>query len=500
MLVELGSNVNRILKVVEALDIDKLSASDIELFTMQHTQASLVATELDEVFRALGFEDALGISLNFLPLTRLNSILVVNPFKSILPAIEFWIKKLDQPILESQVATYVYYVQNGEAGSLASILTEIFKPKESTTNKSALSKKLSGKKPGTKSKKASQRAPGSKSAQLKKSTKPTIQIEGELTAELDEEFIVIPDKDTNSLIMRTHPRTYPAVLELLKKLDLMPQQVLIEVLIMDLVLDKSTQAGMEWALEGKLDNANFSTGSGTGTGLGSTLGSVTPLFADPGFSFFLGNANKIKALLQALSSDSKAKVLSNPTLVTSDNKSANISITNEIPIQSTTITTPTAGQPLTQSTIQFKSVGIKLGISPKINSDNFVNLQINQEISTSGAIAPGTNTPSFNVRSINTEVVLKDNQVLVMGGLMQTDETEATTGIPGLKDIPIFGQLFRSNNQTKTKSELMVFVTPHVISHQEDANLVTSRLKNRLHEIKRDFKLNTNRSKKGPPY
>ena len=490
MLVELSANISRILKVVEALDIDKLAFSDIEMYTMKHADVSILATELDEVFVALGFSDALGDTLNFLPLERLNSLLVVNPFKSVLPTIEFWINKLDQPISESQVATFVYYVQNASASSLQGILQTLFEAKnEKAANaKSSLSKKLLKKQLKTaKGKTPSQKAPGATGKQ-KKASRTKVSVEGAISSE-PEEFTVISDQDTNSLIIRTNPRTYPAVLEIIKKLDLMPQQVLIEVLIMDVVLDDQTQAGLEWALEGKVENAKFASGSGVGTGVASTLASSDALILDPGFFFSLANVNKFKALVNALAADSKANILSNPTLITSDNKPANISITDEVPIQSTTITTPTAGQPLTQSTIQFRSVGIKLNIEPKINSDNFVNLKINQEISSTGAIAPGSNTPSFNVRSVSTEVVLKDNQVLVMGGLMQTDKTEASTGIPGLKDLPFLGKLFGATTQTKRKTELMIFVTPHVISTVEDAEVVTNQLKSRLSELKKTHRL-----------
>ena len=487
MMIELGSNIKRILKVVEALDIDKLASSDIELYTIKHTDADLVTEELNEIFSTLGFEDAIGESLNFLPLSRLNSILVVNAFKSILPTIEFWINKLDKPIVERQVSTFVYYVQNGEATKLAKLLNAIFKKKEKPV-KAARAKSLLKKKPQT------AKAGGKTKASAKpeiptKKKRSTFKITGGLAEKLEGELTIIADKDTNSLIIRTSPKNYPPILELLKKLDLMPKQVFIEVLILDLTIDKQVKSGLEWALEGKVKNANFATGSDTGggAGLGPSLGSATSLFANPGFSFFLGNANKLKALLQAFASDSKANVLSNPILITSNNKKANISITDEIPIQSTTITTPTAGQPLTQSTIQFRSVGIKLGIEPKINSDNFVNLKVNQEISKPGPVIQGTT--SFNIRTINTEVVVKDNQVLVMGGLMQTLSNESNSGVPGLKDLPFFGRLFRSQSNSNNKTELMIFIAPHVINNIFDADTATAQIKDRLFNLKKEFHL-----------
>ena len=119
-----------------------------------------------------------------------------------------------------------------------------------------------------------------------------------------------------------------------------------------------------------------------------------------------------------------------------------------------------------------------MDITPKINSQNFVNLKINQEISSRGADV-GT-TPSFNTRQVNTEVVLKDNQVLVMGGLMRTDTKETISGVPFLKDLPFVGKLFGTESTTLKKTELMIFITPHVISNDEDSQHVTRQFKKRL--------------------
>ncbi len=177
--------------------------------------------------------------------------------------------------------------------------------------------------------------------------------------------------------------------------------------------------------------------------------------------------------------------MANPILITSDNKEASISITDDIPIESSVITTPTAGQPLTQSTIEFRSVGIKLSILPKINSDNYVNLKINQEISNLGPVFQ--NTPSFTTRTIKTEVVLKDNQVLVMGGLIRTTETETVEGIPLLMDIPWLGRLFSTHATETTQTELMLFIIPHIISNTDDSNFITEQFKRKLGGLKKEI-------------
>ena len=142
--------------------------------------------------------------------------------------------------------------------------------------------------------------------------------------------------------------------------------------------------------------------------------------------------------------------------------------------------------PVTSTSVEFKKVGVKLNIFPKINSDNFVNMKIRQEISSKGAdvTSGGITTASFNTREVNTEVVLKDNQVLVMGGLMRTDKSQTEVGVPGLMDIPYLGKLFSSESTTIKKTELMIFITPHIISTVEDSNVATKEIRKRLSSIK----------------
>ncbi len=473
------------MKVIRAIDIDKLAASDIKLFEMDHSDVTMVAEELEEIFISMGYQKALGESLTFLPITRLNSLLVVNSLEEVMETVEFWVGKLDQPMSGGNLSTFVYYVQNAEASSLATILNSIFaeeksKQKDKKNAKTAAAAKKAAQNKNNKNINPRTGAP----------TTTPFRVAGGLETQVEGDLIIIPDEDTNSLVVRTAAKNYPGVLELVKKLDLLPQQVVIEVMILDLTIDEQTRTGLEWATQQAGPGTNVfaggTNGNTTGTLLGTALGqAATPLFA-AGSSFFVGDPGKLIALLQAFSNDSKANVVANPILVTSDNKEATISITDDIPIQSSTISSPTAGQPLTQTTIEFRSVGVKLGILPKINSDNFVNLKINQEISNRG---PDVGTvPSFSTRVVNTEVVLKDNQILVMGGLMRTTSNETITGVPLLKDIPGIGRLFSTTDETLNKTELMLFITPHIISNTGDGKTVTDHFRRRLGNLNTKFK------------
>ena len=477
MMIEMAYNVRRIIKVVQALDIDKLASSDIQLYKLRNADSEVLVQELEEVFSSMGYKEALGDSLSFLSLSRLNSVLVVNAFDKILPTIEFWINRLDQPISEGDVSTFVYYVQNGDAIALAGLLNGIFQGQGESAN--TASNTSAGSTATTKIK-----ANVSGAATTSTSTNPVVQTTDGLSNDFEGKIIILPDPDTNSLIIRTSPRNYPAILALIDKLDLFPQQVLIEVLIVDLDIDESTAAGLEIAFQGFAGSTTVKGGSSSSTTkagtLGTALGAGTASLLAGG-SFIIGDPDKLIAQLKLFASDSKTNILSNPILVTSDNKAATISITNEIPIEQEA-QVPSGGGSVVTSTVEFRSVGIKLDITPKINADNYITLKISQEISSRGADVG--NQPSFNTRLVNTEVVLKDNQVLVMGGLMQTTTTDTVSGIPILKDLPYIGKLFGSESTSLNKTELMIFITPHVISNSEDSEFVTRQFKKRLSNLK----------------
>ena len=477
MMIEMAYNVRRIIKVVQALDIDKLASSDIQLYKLRNADSEVLVQELEEVFSSMGYKEALGDSLSFLSLSRLNSVLVVNAFDKILPTIEFWINRLDQPISEGDVSTFVYYVQNGDAIALAGLLNGIFQGQGESAN--TTSNTSAGSTATTKIK-----ANVSGAATTSTSTNPVVQTTDGLSNDFEGKIIILPDPDTNSLIIRTSPRNYPAILALIDKLDLFPQQVLIEVLIVDLDIDESTAAGLEIAFQGSAGSTTVKGGSSSSTTkagtLGTALGAGTASLLAGG-SFIIGDPDKLIAQLKLFASDSKTNILSNPILVTSDNKAATISITNEIPIEQEA-QVPSGGGSVVTSTVEFRSVGIKLDITPKINADNYITLKISQEISSRGADVG--NQPSFNTRLVNTEVVLKDNQVLIMGGLMQTTTTDTVSGIPILKDLPYIGKLFGSESTSLNKTELMIFITPHVISNSEDSEFVTRQFKKRLSNLK----------------
>ncbi len=489
VIIDTASNVKSVLEIINILDVSVLDKIQVKFFQVEHAEADEIADTLTEIFGSLGYiSQGTASDLKFVPIVRLNSLLIINPFAELLPNIEFWISKLDKPSMEGlEEKTFVYYVQNTKATDLASLLATLYQTDTLTSSRKARDRKFRTSKKEPKKIKTAIR----KKRVKPKPRKPSVRVKTIQSEEVSGKILFVADEFTNALIIKTLPRNYPAILETIKHLDLMPLQVMIEVLVLELVMDAQTRAGLDWAFK-KGDITIGSAPSSTslsfdGPSVGAILGESATALLSQGFSLVTQSHN-FTALFQAFAKDSKLNVLSNPILITSENKPASISITNDIPIETTTIITPTAGQPLIQTSIQYKSVGIKLNITPHINRDRFVTLEISQESSNINEAA-AFSQPAFFTRSTKTTVVVKDRQTLVIGGLMETNKSYTETGIPFLKDIPILGRLFRAKSESIRKTELIIFITPYVIANVSEANEATKSFRAKLLNIKKDFKL-----------
>ena len=482
IIIDFVSNIKWILEIVNVLDVNTLDKIRVRLVLVEHADAVEIANTLTEMFDSLGYNsDDSGSRLKFVPVERLNALIIINPFLELLPNIESWISRLDTPALKGlEEKTFIYYVQNAKAGELASLLTTLYQSDTLTSSKEEMDKRFRvSKKEARKEKKV-------KDKTKPKPKKPSIKVKTIQSEEVSGKILFVADEFTNALIIKTLPRNYPAILETIKLLDLMPLQVMIEVLVLELTIDDQTRAGIDWAFR-KGDITAGSVAASQSISFGAVLGQSATAALSQGFSV-VAQAGNFTALLQAFAQDSKLNVLSNPILITSENKAASINITNDVPIETSTITTPTAGQPLTQTSIQYKSVGIKLDITPQINKNRFVSLEISQE-SSSVNEAAAFSQPAFSTRSTNTNIVVKDKQTLVIGGLMETTKSYSDTGVPILKDIPILGRLFKAKADRLRKSELIIFITPHVIADVSEANQATKGFRSKLLNITKDFKL-----------
>jgi general secretion pathway protein D len=306
---------------------------------------------------------------------------------------------------------------------------------------------------------------------------------------LEAEIRFIADEVTNAVIVVTYPRLWKEIEETIKKLDKMPRQVLIEVLAAEVTLTDDTRLGIAWAIRyGKFDLnlTPFPGASGGGTIPGRPPASLIPegaLVPFTGLNFFTFATERFLTALNLLASENKVNVLSNPSIMTTENKKAVINVSTSVPIltsQQVPIgATPTEG---TQSivgtqTVEYRDAGIILTVTPRIGEQGTVALEVKQEVNEVGAPRPPTGSPEFTKREAETSVVLLNNQTLVLGGLIQTKRTHVRSGIPFLSRIPVLGYLFGSTQETVDKTELVLMITPRVVGTAVDAARITEEMR-----------------------
>ena len=256
------------------------------------------------------------------------------------------------------------------------------------------------------------------------------------------------------------------MLPLLEQLDKPPRQVLIEATIAEVDLDNSTQFGVEFSL----------SDAGIAQGYRGTLSTLAGLgVGDAGLTARLVNlAGEVRLKLNALASEGKARVLSSPRLLAMDNEQARIQVGDQIAILSQEVGTAEATTGASTGLLRsfsYVDTGVILDVTPTINDGGVVQLKVHQEVSTPGA--SNNNTPPISRRSVDTTLVAKSGQSVLIGGLISRNNTVGRTKVPVLGDIPVLGQLFSNDTLTDRAKELIVLITPHIISGPDDADYLT---------------------------
>jgi len=282
-----------------------------------------------------------------------------------------------------------------------------------------------------------------------------------VVSELTGQVFVVADPDTNSLLVTTATRYQQEVRDIIAELDRPVRQVLIKILIAEVTHDNSSDLGADFSVLNQRK-------SGNGESVVQNLGNAVANTTSGGLAVALTEAN-VTATLHALAAVNKLDVLSRPYILASDNQLASITIGNEVPFITDTRLTET-GQ--TINTIQYQDVGIILNVTPHVNPEGLVILDVAPEISQVGAqtvsISAGVNAPVISKRSAQSRVGIRDGQTVVIGGLMQDQNTTNITKVPILGDLPFIGPAFTRTQTDKTKTELLIFLTPHV-APQPDA-------------------------------
>jgi general secretion pathway protein D len=532
ILTDTAANVRRLLEVLKLVDVE-VALSELQIIALKHADAQELAQLLAQLF-ASGRVGAAPVASGppvplappppggappppsaagagplaadrplIVPERRSNS-LVVHARKQDMELIRRLIEKLDVDIYGGQ-RVFIYFAENTKARDLSTTLDAIYGrgdrgpaitgTQQSLVGTSSISG-LSGSYPGrisspTLPSSPVPSAPGSIVATAPRAGAPPgfpgVSGEG---APPGVEIRFVADEVTNAVIVTTYPRLWKEMEETIKKLDKMPRQVLIEVLAAEVTLTDDTKLGVEWAVRsGRYDVSSSPSGLLPGRpsrGL-IPLGGAVPL----GFNFFTFAADKFLAALNALASENKVNVLSNPSIMTAENKKAIINVSTSVPIvtsqQVPVATGGITGNAITQ-TVEYKDAGIILTVTPRIGEQGTVALDVKQEVNEVGENEPPPiNSPRFTKREAETSVVLLNNQTLVLGGLIQNKRTRIRVGIPFLNRIPILGYLFGSVEHKIEKTELVLLITPRVVGTALDAARITDQMRRVTPELEQSL-------------
>jgi general secretion pathway protein D len=285
---------------------------------------------------------------------------------------------------------------------------------------------------------------------------------------------VVPDPPTNSLIIRTAPPNFPLLRETIEALDARPAQVLFEVAVAEVTLGHGDQFGIDWSIYGR--DGGVSLGDpivGDSAGVQDFVMRVVTL-----------DRLNVRAVLRALSSKSQVKVLSTPEILAVNNREARITVGSKVPfIASTRLGNDVA----IDRAVQYQDVGTTLTIIPTINQDNYVSVQILQEVSslTNQTIQAALNAPVISTREATTRAIIRDGQTVVIGGLIGNTREKIESGVPLLKDIPLLGYFFKRESVTTNRTELAIFVTPYLVRSDQDADAARERARKRLEDAEK---------------
>lgn len=473
----------KVSRLIQLFDVSTFAGLKLKMYQLQYVEADTMAEEMDKLAKSVGLaadkQANPNNTLSFLPFQRLNLLLALTRNAQLLNFADLWVGELDRELAlpikaEKHEGVFVYYVQNGVAANIVDVLKGLFgdgktPAKDAKADKNKKNKNIT-------------RLNSGLEKEIKKKLPPEA-VSG--TMEGPVSFVV--DETTNAILVRALGSDYRKIMPVIEKLDLFPRQVLIEATIAEVLLDESTKLGVEWQY---IAHGLLGTGASGTVSLDSGLGTINASggsLIGSGFSYLISNTDRFTAMVKALAAKNRVNVLSSPHVLASDNQPAKIDIGEEVPIVTSEYRTNEAASTANtvDKTIQYRDTGIILEVTPHINENGMVRMDLRQEVSElSDKTVEGVNSPIFRKRVATTTLSVKDQQTIVIGGLIRQSNSRSDSGIPGLSRIPGLKYLFGYEGKAYDSAELMIFITPHVISSEKDNAFVSKNFISRLEAIK----------------
>ena len=473
-----ADEIARVIDLVSTFDIDLLKGRSFGLFSLAHVDPETVIKELEGIFHQKAKDDESAF-FQFMPINRLNAVLAVTHQSHYLKDIENWVFRLDKANTAAGGGVNVYKVQHANAEDLANTLNEIFT--------GAASKSTSAKvAPGQTASEITNRSPPDTSTSntaVPKSSSSSHAGTGTAKVSNVDNVRIISDKANNALVIVATPQEYAVVKPIIEQLDILPLQVLIDATIASVQLTDDLKYGIAWYL----NHGSASVGGAVGVPVGSAImaagASAAAAVATGGLSAVY-NSGAVNALLSTQADKGNVNVISSPSLMVLNNQKAKINVGDQVPIQTGTTSIPTASTGLAiANSIQYKDTGVTLEVTPRVNANGMVIMDIHQIVSNvNDKPAPGgvTGTATITKKEIQSSIAINDRETIVLGGLIDDANNMTKSGIPLLYDLPWIGSLFGNTIYKRTKNELVVLITPRVVKSKQDSRQISDEFKRKL--------------------
>jgi len=463
----------------ELIQLVDFPPAELSHFVLKEASAEDVARELTSIFyRRPGVD---GTSVRFTAIPRLNTVVAQNLSEGVLVEIGNWVKLLDRSDDQNERITKVYRMQVIEAEEIGKTLSKLY----SDLYKQAQLRERELGKTATKVSAASSAA--AKAAAAKAAKKPTSGSTAKLppappstsktstagtVTSMDEEVIILSDKDTNTLIINAPADMHRAIAATIQDLDQSRRQVLIETAMVEVTLDEGTDLGIEWAVQGESEDP-FRAGSQiSGMQLGGLVDGSIPLtgVAD-GLTYFITSTDKKMALIQAAKEANRLQVLSSPNVLTRDGMEAEVAFGKEVPVRQSSVTD--GGRE--NFSFDYRDAKIELKVTPHIDDNDMVTLNLEQTIRRveESSLDSEQSAPIFRTREIRSNLQVDSGQTIILGGLIERADVDARVGIPLLMDIPLLGRLFGRTVKRKEGAEILMILTPHVVNSRDETDLLS---------------------------
>ncbi len=465
--------------LLRQFDVNWLRAMSFALIVPKRTDSRLIVPELEKLINA---PDAPTRGLvRLITMEKINGILAVSSQAQYLDDVNRWIDILDREGQNNEPRLFVYKVENGRSRDLAKTINTAFgnstAGNPSNGNDPAI--EFSGSPDGNNNGQQDRSGSARSDSQNAQRQSPIPSQSDNAPAAINSgrlQSIISSDDNNNAIIIFGTPREFAVIEEALRKLDVVPFQVLIEAAITEVSLTDDLRYGLQW---------NFTSGN-TNTVLTDSNSVNTLARTVPGFSFLFARNNSLSAVLNTLETKTKVNVVSAPKILVLNNQTATLQVGDQVPVATQNSTATSDPNAPTINSIEYRDTGVILKVTPRVNGSGLVLLDIAQEVSDvnlSTAAGSGINSPTISTRRISTSVAVQDGEVLALGGLIRNTKSKGRAGIPFLSQIPIIGGLFGRQTNTEDRIELIVLLKPRVIRSVDDGRAITDELRAKIQTL-----------------